>query len=262
MLFKEIIKLPLSMEQLQEVLSLKGKDDMATGKVSQETMANVSYASSTLRGANFINYVSNLRLSIDLAVEELTKEDKFDLMKAYLNSRMLSEVKVLAYEGMTMLVQRKDEVATTDSSAAEFFMNKAERKEFMEEYSEILERYELFLESILIGLPFCLKEYANTIGKEMIEKKEIEVINDPAFISSNVVSMIVEPDFLEMYLTYPVHNRVKFFDSQWFEPVFNGFSLISIMANHTTFLPFMQSMYSGWMTDEDIKTIFSDESAA
>ena len=56
------------MDQLQEVLALKGKGG-SEATVKQDIMAEVSYKDSTLKGANFINYVSNLKLSINLVKE-------------------------------------------------------------------------------------------------------------------------------------------------------------------------------------------------
>lgn len=250
MLFKETVKLPLSMDQLQEVLALKGEGGSEV-TVKQDIMAEVSYKDSTLKGANFINYVSNLKLSINLVKEDNSKEDRFELMRAYLTSRMMSEISVLNLESITMLMKRK--LSNIETVDGETYFTNAEREEFMEEYKEVLEKYELFLESILVGLPFCLKEYASTIGKELIDSGAVEAVNDPAFISSNIVSIIIEPDFLENYLSLPLKNKsLKFFDSQWFEPVFNGFSLISIMTQHTSFFPFMQHLLEGELKKEDI----------
>lgn len=248
MLFEEKIKLPLNMEQLQKVLSLKGAQDQSANPLQQDLMCVVDYANSGLKGVNFINYVANLRLAVEVDKEGLSSEDKKSLLKDYLNSRMLSEVHNLAQEGMLCLLTAKDE-----SHNQEWFLTAEERKDFIKDNKDLIEKYELFLESILIGLPFCIKEYANSVGKELVEKKIIEVVNDPAFISSNVVSMITTPDFLEAYLSFNLKHTPKLFDSQWFEPVFNGFSLISIISNHTSFFPFMQSMYEGWFTEEEIK---------
>jgi hypothetical protein len=248
MLFEETIKLPLNMEQLQKVLALKGGQDQTANPLQQDLMCVVDYANSGLKGINFINYVANLRLSIDVDSTGLSSEDKKTLLKDYLSSRMLSEIHNLAVESMLCLLSAKDGQYNED-----FFLQAEERKEFISENSELIQKFELFLESILIGLPFCIKDYANSVGKELVENKIIEVVNDPAFISSNVVSMIVAPDFLEAYLSLPLKHQPKLFDSQWFEPVFNGFSLISIISNHSSFFPFMQSMYEGWFTEEEIK---------
>ena len=248
MLFEETIKLPLNMEQLQKVLALKGSQDQTANPLQQELMCVVDYAGSGLKGVNFINYVANLRLAVEVSLNGLSPEDKKSLLKDYLSSRMLSEIHNLAVESMLCLLSAKDDHYNQD-----FFLNASERKEFISENKDLLEKFELFLESILIGLPFCIKDYANSIGKELVESKVIEVVNDPAFISSNVVSMIIAPDFLEAYLALPLKHKPKLFDSQWFEPVFNGFSLISIISNHSSFFPFMQSMYENWFTQEEIK---------
>jgi hypothetical protein len=250
MYFQEKIKVPLNMEQLQLVLSEKGKQDQAANPLQQDLMFVVDYASSGLKGVNFVNYVSNLRLAIVVDEKDLSLEDKTSLLKDYLNSRMLSEVHNLAYEAMLCLLTMKDE-----SFSQDLFLTVQERKKFILENTELLEKYECFLESILTGLPFCLKEYSNSIGKELIDEGVVEVINDPSWISSNVVSMIMAPDFLETYLSLPLKHKGKFFDSQWFEPVFNGYSLISIISNHSSFFPFMQSMCENWFTEEEIKQV-------
>lgn len=250
MLFKEKIKVPLNMEQLQLVLSEKAKQDQAANPLQQELMFVIDYAASGLKGVNFINYVSNLRLAVVVDGEGLSSEDKKALLKDYLNSRMLSEIHNLTFEAIYCLLTMKDPDYSFD-----LFLTTEERKSFIEENLELLEKYEIFLESILVGLPFCIKEYSNSIGKDLIEQGVVEVVNDPAWISSNVVSIIMTQDFLEEYLSLPLKHSGKFFDSQWFEPVFNGYSLMSIISNHSSFFPFMQSMYENWFTEEELKEV-------
>ena len=257
LLFEDKIKLPLAMEGLQKVLELKGKKQADKPSLNQDVMAIVSLKDSTLKGAHFISYVSNLKLSIALDYEGVSKEDKFELLKSYLNSRMLSEISSLIETTMVVLIENKG--AEIEGS---FFLDRNERKEFITEHIELIEKYELFLESILLGLPFCIKEYASTIGKDLIDNNSIQVVNDPAYISSNVVSLILEEGFIESYLAMDLKHAPKFFDSQWFEPVFNGFSLVSIVSQHCTLFPFLQSMYEGWFTEDEFKAAREDSLSA
>ena len=251
MLFEESITFPLKMEQLQKVLELK-KELQQSGPVPLNipVMAVVSTTRSALKGAHFINFVSNLRLSITLDEEdELSKDERFELLKCYLNSRMLSEIKTLNEVSTLILLERKGIVHEGD-----VFLTQEERAEFSQLHDELLVKYEIFIESILIGLPFSIKEYASTIGKDLIDQKVIKVITDPGYIGSNVVSMLIEPNFLEFYLSLNLKHTPAFFDSQWFEPVFNGYSLLSIMTVNSSLFPFMQSLYEQWFTEEEIKS--------
>lgn len=251
MLFEGTIKLPLSMDQLKVVLALKAKNQQEQKVlITQPVMAVVNAKDSTSKGASFITYISNLRLSVVLDEEnEPSKEERFELLKCYLTSRMLADIKTLNECTMALLLERKGIAFDGD-----VFLSPEERAEFAQLHEELLVKYEMFLESILVGLPFCIKEYASTIGKDLIESKVLPVVNKPDFISSNVVSIIMEPDFLELYLSLPIKHQPAFYESQWLEPVFNGFSLISIISMNTSLFPFMQSMYEQWFTEEEIKS--------
>lgn len=251
MLFQEVIKLPLSLEQLQVVLANKSKEPVTTPKAKQPIMAAVSYKESTLKNMHFVNYVSNLNLSIGLIQEDLTKEERFDLLKFYLNSRVLSQIDTLATETIMLLLHKKNSIVTDPND----FLSPEERVEFISANDEVLTRYELFLESILIGLPFVIKEYAATVGKDLIESKEIPVVSDPGFISSNVVSLIMQDGFLEFYLSHPTKHKLVLFESQWFEPVFNGQNLINIVTGHSSLFPFMQALHDNWFSPEELENI-------
>lgn len=249
MLFSEVIKLPLSLEQLQLVLETKGKDEV-TNKINLPLMARVSYKESTLKDSHFVNYVSNLNLCVLIDDKDLSKEEKFGLLKAYMGSRVLSQVHTLSDEGAALLLTMKGVECEGES-----FLTTEEKLEFIQDNKELLTKYELFLESILIGLPFVIKEYAAGIGKELIESGLVEVVNDPSFISSNVVSMIMTEGFLEFYLSLQLKHQPKLFESQWFEPVFNGHNLINIITNHSSLFPFMQALHDGWFTAEELEAI-------
>jgi hypothetical protein len=252
LLFEGTTKLPLKMEELQKVLKLK-KDLAEKGQeapLSMESMGHISLAESSLKDVNLVSYASNLRLSFTVDYSGLSKDEKFNLYKAYLNSRMLSEIKDLIDLTACILLERK---GVEMNNSEELFLNKEEREEFCQIHEELIVKYESFVESLLVGLPFCIKEYASSIGKELIDSKILPVVTDPSFISSNVVSLILVPHFLEFYLSLPIKHPPKFFDSQWFEPVFNGFSLMSIMTVNSSLFPFMQSLYESWFSEEEIK---------
>lgn len=251
MLFPNTINLPFSLEQLNLILTNKGLDRTEAPSINPPLLAIVSYGGSTLKGRHFLNYVANLDLTIDLVQEDIPKLEKFELLRGYINSRAICNIKVLAVEVSLMLFQRKGINLSDDVG----FLSAEEREEFILESEDILSRYEIFLESILVGLPFILKEYASTIGKELVDSGQVRVISDATYISPNVVGLIIQDGFLEFYLSLPVKHELALFESQWFEPVFNGQNLINIISGHSTLFPFMQALCDNWFTPEELKNI-------
>jgi hypothetical protein len=259
MLYSEPQKLPLEMTQLQKVLESKSKKDTESPELFQEPMFFVSYKDSTLKGKFFINYVANLKLSIKLheGATDIDKEERFELLKEYMTGTNLAQINTLNDVVAVMLLEAKGA-----DFEEEVWLNKEERKEFAQENKELLNDWSRFLESILIGMPFCVEDYAKTIGKDLIDNDVIEVITDANIISKNVALLLEIPGFLENFLSFKLEHKPALYEAQWFEPVFSGHSLMTILQNGDgTMFAFMVGLMESWFEPEDYKKLFAGQAA-
>jgi hypothetical protein len=249
MLIDKPQKLPLEMAELQKVLEAKSKKDVESPELCQAPMFVASYNDSTLKGKFFLNYVSNLKLSILLDSESIEKEEKFELLAGYMNAVNVTEIYNLNDVVAVMLLEEKGAEAETE----ELWLSKEERDEFREQNKDLIQTWVRFLDSILIGLPFCMEEYSKTIGKELLDNNAVELIGDANAIGKNVSLLISTPDYLEFYLSLPVNTQPAFYEAQWFEPVFSGHSMLSIMKDKGTLFPFMVGFAESWFSEDELK---------
>jgi hypothetical protein len=252
MLFDEKITLPLGMNQLQKVLSFKADNLKDETIFYFDPLFIVNYKDSSLKGKFFINYVSNLKLSILMDhSENLSKEEKFDLMKEYILSSNNSLIPTFNACLAAVLLENKG-VDVGDNS----WLNKQERKEFFILNQETLEKWERFLESIPYSLPFCVEHFAQSLGKKFIEEGQVELIDDPNYVGKNIAYLTLIPDFIEFYISLKSKHKPALFEPQWFEPIFSGHSMLNFMiTGPSSLFPFMTGLFDDWFKPEDLKNI-------
>lgn len=249
MLIEKPQKLPLEMAELKLILESKSKDKESAPELTHEPMMVVSYKNSTVKGKFFINYISNLKLSVLLDGTGVSKEERLDLLKEYMTAASVTEIENLNETAAALMLEQKGETVNVD-----MWLSQDERKEFIETNKDIVSKWERFLDSILVGLPFCNEAYSQSVGKELIDSEMLELITDVNYIGRNVALLIATEGYIESYLSYPVKTKPAFFETQWFEPVFSGHSLMNIMSNGSSSLfPFMVSCIENWFPEEELK---------
>lgn len=255
MLFKETVTFPLEMNPLQEVLKYKQENVSKDGNNNffKEPFLKVSYKDSTLKGKFFINYVANLKLSINLEEEKLDKEEKFELLKEYMLSSNNSFIEDLNNICCGILLERKGiEVISTD------FMSKDEREEFYNNNKDIFGRWESFFENIPYNLPFLVNSYSEGLGKKFIENGEVDHIIDANYVGKNIAYLCFIPDFVELYISLEKRHKPVFYESQWYEPIFEGNSFMNILtSSNNTMIPFMTALFEDWYSMDEIKKVLN-----
>lgn len=251
-MFKEELTLPLQPDQLQKILGARSAVELTEAKIDAEPIGFVSYKDSTLKNEAFINYVSNLKLSIMLNTDGVSKEDKFELLKIYLKHRNISDIKNLQRTIGGILLEEKG--ISLDEDMLGSILTKKERKEFAKAERETIDKYHHFLESILIGMPYFNKQYAASIGKEEIDKGNVKINSDNLYVGTNVASLILDADFLMGFFAKgPVKEfEPTLFELHLFDPIFQGHSLVSLLmeSNSPAFM-YMIGLFEGWVKREE-----------
>lgn len=247
MLLQEEQTLPLDMAELQKVLESKTQKDIEKPEIVQDIMMNVSYEQSTLKGKFFLNYVGNLKLSITLSDDATTAEDRMSLLQNYMESSNQCEVHTLNDIVAVMLLEEKGAGLEND----DLWIKKPNRDKFRSDNKELIAKWTQFLDSTVYNLPFCIEQYSATIGKKLIEDGTLELVSDANWIGKNVVYLYTVENYIENYISYPTNTIPKFFESQWLEPIFTGYSLMSVMVEgNGSLFPFMLAMFDQWYKED------------
>jgi hypothetical protein len=256
MVFEEKLVIPFSVEQMQKILSLRKAKDLTKPMIAQDPMCVVDYEKSTIKGKFFVNFISNLKISILLdKTSPLKKEDKFELLEAYMTAPKLAEIPTLNSVVCVLLLEEKTGLMYPDKKP--IFLSQEERTEFRTLHQELVSKWITFIDSVPLSLMYFYKPFTENSGKDLIQSKDVEIIEDHLYISANVATALITPNFLEDYLAFsktPVQSN-KIFELQMYEPIFDGYSLMSVLRESPS-LVFINGLFNNWLTVEVAKVGF------
>ena len=167
----------------------------------------LDYENSTLKGAQFLTYLSNLDIPCDI------KNMNEELISEYLKSQMLVSIPKLEKEIIAVLFEHKG-LTKTDKY-----------KSVIEENKEILDKWAGKLESLPLYNMSIVGEGAFNDFVESYPKDETEDVR-----GINFVSLLKHKEFYSYY-QMPKENIVKNYTKYFKEYMFKGKSLFEYWAN-------------------------------
>ena len=167
----------------------------------------LDYENSTLKGAQFLTYLSNLDIPCDI------KNMDEELISEYLKSQMLVSIPKLEKEIIAVLFEHKG-LTKTDKY-----------KSVIEENKEILDKWAGKLESLPLYNMSIVGEGAFNDFVESYPKDETEDVR-----GINFVSLLKHKEFYSYY-QMPKENVVKNYTKYFKEYMFKGKSLFEYWAN-------------------------------
>jgi len=147
----------------------------------------VDYENSTLKGKEFITYLSNVDILSNVYVNpELSYEEREELILAWLDCKNLITLESLSVALLHILFQIKDiEVEYLDP-----IIRADECQKFKDRNNDLVLRIALFFEAVLYH---CLVQY------KFIERKDQLVIDNPTCIPKNIINLFMLDDFFLFY---------------------------------------------------------------
>lgn len=219
---------PFSVEQLQQLFSDK---DLAV---------IVDYHESKHRGQKFLTYLSNMDVTSDVMVSKsVSKEDRFELIREYMESRLMIGCPSLAITVACIL--------TAFKGLDDYFINvenpildAPEIMEFIEQNNLLVNKWVLFMDSTIL---FCLSvniKYQQVFGHPALRHR---TYNDVRFVGSNIVQLFEVPRFMEIYFSAPI-GEVCWFTKQFDvdEYIYGGNNLFSYYLSDQNPLPAIVEM--------------------
>lgn len=171
----------------------------------------VDYENSTLKGAKLLTYLSNLDLPCDIKLTN-TEED-YSLVKDYMTSPMLSNIRSLEFKVIEILMEYKGLLVDKTN------------QEFITDNQELLSKWASKLDSLTIYNMYMIN---SAEFKQFAESHPHDDTDD--LVGVNFISLLKHPEFYSFYSKIPKEN-LKFYTKYFNEYMFKGKSLFSFWAN-------------------------------
>lgn len=198
----------------------------------------IDYTQSKLQDKVFLTYLSNLDVPCDLDPQvPLSKEQKFSLLKAYLEIKNICDIPTLNMAMAELLLM----LTGIDPS---FLLNRRfltddEAKEFMDLNSKEVIKWVVFVDSTMV---FLLKTFQD-LDEVLNVETTYQTIDDPHFVGLNVVNLLGIPGFLELYFSKDREYCMKYLKQQFENHMFKGKSLYNYYVNDVNmFVPLLSSL--------------------
>lgn len=234
------VTVPLEISQIKEYFENK------------ELFFLISYTDSKIKGNMFLTYISNLDLPCEIILTGASKEDRFELLKFYMETRNLNLSATLKYGAAQLLLERKGIDATMMFENP--VLSREECAEFIKNNEELVSRWNTFFSSMMIYFLTSIQE----VEEEYSFKTQFKVVDDPHFVGSNVVQLFSVPMFLEMFLSKPADCELVYLKPQFEEYMYRGKNLFHYFyCPENTLLLLFNEMLSGNTNLEDINKMFA-----
>lgn len=235
------VTVPLEISQIKEYFENK------------ELFFLINYTDSKIKGNMFLTYISNLDLPCEIILKGASKEDRFELLKYYMETRNLNVSDALKYTAAQILLEKKGFDSTTIFDHP--VLSSAECAEFIKNNEEMVGRWNTFISSTLIYTLTCIKD----LEEEFSFKDAFKTIDDPHYIGSNVVQLFSVPSFLELFFSKPADGELFYMKPQFEEYMFRGKNLFHYFyCPENTLLLLFNEMLTGEKTLTDIQKMMSE----
>lgn len=234
------VSVPLEISQIKEFFENK------------ELFFLVDYNSSKIKGNMFLTYLSNLDIPCEIVLSNTTKEEKFELLKCYMETRNLNTSKTLKLMATQIILEKKNFNSTDIYDDTD--LTKDECLEFIAANIDIIDRWNVFISSMMIYYVTAV----TVLEDEFKFKNTFNEIDDPHYIGTNVVQLFSVPGFLETFYSVPADSEIFYFKQQFEEYMFRGKSIFEFFCNpeNTLFLLFNE-MLSGKVTLQAIDELMT-----
>lgn len=195
-------------------------DDLKKYFTDKTTFYVIDYAQSKLKGAKLITYLSNLDLPVDIDLSNVEASELYSLLKDYMNSPMLVNVRSLEYLTMTIIAEYKGLVS--DPAHSDFVNNNL----------DLVKSWVAKLDSLTLYNMYIINTEQTKSFAESFPKDDSDDIS-----GINFISLLKHEDFFMLYQKIDTNN-LKFYTKYFNDYMFKGKNMYSFWAtkNNPMFL--------------------------
>jgi hypothetical protein len=194
-------------------------EDLKKYFTDKTTFYNINYAESKLRGSKLITYLSNLDLPVDIEMN-VSDDDKYELIKDYMNSPMLVNIQSLEFAVISILTEAKG------------LPNDNEHSKFIEGNKDLIDKWISKLDSLTLYNMFIINSEET---KQFADSFPLDETQDVTGV--NFISLLKHPEFYSLYRKID-QSKLKFYKNYFNEYMFKGKNMYSFWAtpNNPLFL--------------------------
>ncbi len=208
------VTVPLTVDQIKEFF------------VDKNMLYLVDYKNSELSQDVFLTYLANLDLPYEIDFTGCSMDEIEQIFVSYMTSKGVSYSNSLTLNLAQIILEHRG-VDTTEIFDDSLF-SKQQIDQFIARNTEMLNRWEQFLESTLLYAQFIIAGFE---GQQERIKAEYEVVEDEDFVGTNIVNLFQVPYFLELFYAAPFKHELKYYKYQFENNMFKGNTLGTYFVN-------------------------------
>lgn len=195
-------------------------DDLKKYFTDKTTFYVIDYDQSKLKGAKLITYLSNLDLPVDIDLTNVETDELYLLLKDYMTSPMLVNVRSLEYLAMTIIAEYKG------------LASKLDHTDFIENNLDLVKNWVNKLDSLTLFNMYIINTEQTKSFAESFPKDETDDVS-----GINFISLLKHEDFFMLYQKVD-KNNLKFYTKYFNNYMFKGRNMYSFWAtkNNPMFL--------------------------
>lgn len=214
----QVVTAPLSIEQIKSYFENKNQ------------LFVIDYKNSQIKGGMLLTYISNLELPCEIDFKDVSKEEIYDLIAAYFETKSIVSTEILHIIAAKILLESKG-IDSEYLDCGKIF-DRNDVKYFIEKNQEIVSKWNSFVSSSFYFFLFCYRDLAEQHGV----KNDFPEVNDPDYVGYNIVKLFSIPGFLETYYSVPISHSVHYFKPQFDDYIFKGKNLFQYFINPNNIL--------------------------
>lgn len=198
----------------------------------------LDYAKSKIKNKPFLTYIGNNGIPCEVLItDEVTKEERFLLIRDFMEIRVIIQSPLLARTVSKILLRYNNLEKDIDFTDTIITLEQAD--EFIEENKELIVRWSVFLHSCLLYLIYTTIDLNDVIKVE----EKFEHIDDPDYIGLNACQLFAVEDFYISFIAGTIPEKLYFFTRQFTESIFRGSKLIKYFdVNENHFYAILQGL--------------------
>ncbi|RLA63447.1 MAG: hypothetical protein DRQ88_12425 [Epsilonproteobacteria bacterium] len=193
-----------------------------------DEIIEVDLENSSLQGEVFVTYITNMRMKTTLVGG--TSQQKLDLLIPYLTSAYTTNCKPLLEGGIDLLLSYRGIEPLYNT-----WLPAKDLEDFAKNHKEDLDPISEFLDSLVCCIPSFNTKYKKSVFDKEIEQGNIEVITDASIIGPNILGLLQEPNFFEIFVSSGVTVK-KYYKHQFEVMRFNNKGLFDIVSARDSLL--------------------------
>lgn len=216
----------------------------------------VDYGKSQIKGNMFLTYLANLDLPFEVDLNNASLQEKFDIVKIYMETRNLNNSDVLRLTVAELLLTYKG--ISVEGLFRNSIFTQDQKTQFIEMNQDIFRKWDQFFSSCLI---YLIKSFPD-LNDELKVEQQFRVVNDANYVGLNVIQLFGMPGFIEFFFSKQSQEELCYFKPQFEEYMFKGKNLFDYFnCEENTLMLLMTAVLNNSIKPQDLINFVTTQDA-